>query len=300
MATGRTKRNVAIAALAVGLLFLAGAGFDEEPEEPEGPDGPEPPEPEPEGPFIFVPGTFEPPQPKPGPIGPIFPGPAAPSWDPTQWEHPDNYPTHGVFHQVVKGDIFGGKGSRHNMAWAALYEAAYEAATDHGGYDDAQAHVFASAFAGKAANRGKYIDLILCAPSNDLTYGTWGFGKKAPVGPHGRGIRLLRYHPDNRARIHNREAPIRNIEMGEPADKRTGSAGPVDLDYAEEYEYLWLPRLNTRRIWEAGQVTTEGETWADGSSTMLPPPEVWDLGIDVLEDLPIDTFGCLGAEEELA
>ena len=221
-------------------------------------------------------------------------------WDPTVYEHPTNYPTHGVHHQVVPGDIFGGKGGKHNMAWAALYEAAFEGAIEYGGVSEADAHVYAASVAKKAANRGKYINLILCAPSNDLTYGTYGFGTKAPVGEHGRSIRLLKIHPDNRDRIFSQEPPIRNIEMGEPGDQRTGTGGSVDSDYREEFEYLWFPRLNTKRLWETGQITTEGESWDDGSSTMLPPPEIWALGINVLEDLPISTFGCMGAEEEMA
>lgn len=303
MARKTGKRAAVIGGGLIVLALLVGFGYaEEEPEEPE-PDEEEPDEEEPEEPEIpFFPAVFgkvipeEPPT-----IGPIQPAVPIPTpWDPSVYEHPSNYPTHGLHHQVVKGDIFGGKGHSHNMAWAALYEAAHEAAIKHGGVSDADAHIFASALAGKAANRGKYMNLILCAPSNDLTYGTWGFGKKAPIGEHGRGIVLLYIHPDNRARIFNQEPPIRNIEMGEPADKRTGSAGPIDSDYREAYEYLWFPRLNTKRLWELSEITTEGESWPDGSSTMLPPPEIWALGIDTLEDLPISTFGCMGAEEEMA
>jgi len=299
---GKIAAAVAALALLVGLGF-AYADEDEEPEDEELDDDepivvlPGPGEiDEPDVPFVVMPTTGEIDEPE---IGPMIPaGPA--QWDPTVYEHPNNYPTHGLHHQVVKGDIFGGKGGKHNMAWAALYEAAYEAAIEHGQVSDADARVFASALAGKAANRAKYINLILCAPSNDLTYGTWGFGSKPPIGEHGRSIRLLKIHPDNRSRIMNQQPPIRNIELGEPADKRTGTGGAIDPEYREEYEYLWFPRLNTERLWDASEITTEGVAWPDGSSMMLPPPEIWDLGINTLEPLPIDTFGCMGAEEEVA
>ncbi len=308
---GKTKRNVAIAGLGLGLLFLLGAAADEDDDEDEGsPGGQPPPEPDPEDvvptEVIFVPpeDDWEPPEP-----GPVVPDRDFAPWvppgedpiNPADWEHPDNYPTPGKFHQVVWGDMFFGTGSAHNIAWAAIYEAAYQAAVEVGGVDDAEARAFAKSIAGKSSNRGRYTTLIQCSPWNDALYGTWGYksGKSYP-GPHGRAIRMLPDHPPNRDYIMlQRKPPLRNVQMRNPNDKGKGNAGAVDEQYAETWEYLWLPPLNLERLWNNRELTTEGVAWEDGSSVMLPPPPIWNLGIDVLSDPGLDAYGCPGYEEAL-
>lgn len=305
MANGKTKRNVALAGLGIGLLFLLGAGFadDEEPDEP-GPDPDPDPDPGlPPDPFIFVPGVIDPPEP-PGPFDPGIPWapftpPGEDPWNPTVYEHPSNYPTPGTFHQVESGDIFLGKGKARNMAWAALYEGAYAAAIEVGGVDEDEARAFAKHTADKASNRAKYTNIIQCSPWNDALYGTWGYADKSYPGPHGRAIRLLPHHPDNRSLIMQRQPPLRNVKMKTPNDKGKGNGGAIDSEYRDTWEYLWFPPLNLERLYSTGEITTEGLSWDDGSSMMLPPPEIWALGIDVLEDPGLPEYGCLGAEQEL-
>lgn len=241
------------------------------------------------------------------PVSPKFPtgefpwvpwtGPGEEPWDPGQWEHPNNYPTPGTFHQIEYGDIFGGTGSAHNLAWACLYEAAYAAAVEVGGELDDAARAFAKSIAGKAANRARYRDLIQCSAWNDALYGTWGYSDKSTPGPHGRAIRLLPHHPDNRAAIFSRQSPLRNIRMKKPADKGQGGGTAIDPEFREGFEYLWLPALNLVALWESREITSQGMVWEDGSSMSNPPPEVWALDIDVLEDPGFDTFGCEEGEQ---
>lgn len=314
----KTKRNLALGTLGLGLLFMLGMGGDEDEDddgdedldEPGTPGGQTPEEdPNELDPLIFIPWTGDWPLPSDEPTEPADPGsdvPFAPftppgedPWNPTVYEHPENYPTPGRFHQVVSGDIFFGKGSRHNLAWAALYEAAYQAAIEVGEVSDDEARAFAKLTAGKGSNRVKYTDLILCSPFNDMLYGTYGYGKQAHVGPHGRSIRMMPYHADNRALILQRQPPVRNIQMRSPNDAKKGNARAVSSELRETWEYLWLPPLNLQALWETGQITTEGLAWEDGSSMMWAPPEISNLGVDYIDDPGLREYGCLGGEMEV-
>jgi len=313
VASSAQKKGAAALGFGALLLLLLGLGGEEEGDEeeedldePGTPGGQEPTSPfdepipafpqEPFEPTVYIPmgpqtpgGDF--------PFAPFVPGEGP--WNPGVWEHPSNYPSPGTFHQVESGDIFFGKGSRHNLAWAVLYEAAYQAAMEIGGTDDQGARTFAKQIADKGANRIRYTDLILCSPFNDLLYGTWGYGEKSHPGPHGRSIRMLPYHAGNRELIFQRQPPVRNIEMLTPAAKNTGSAGPISSEYRETWEYLWLPPINLQALWNDRRITTEGLAWDDGSSMLYPPPEIWALGIDVLEDPGLSSYGCEQGETSM-
>lgn len=316
MASGKAKRNAAIGLGALVLLLFGTAAMASE---EDGDDLDPDPDPDPDGdePWVFDPdaipdldpgGGDEQPQPEDDGDGGepwVFDPDALPDLDPgggeadeeyrpERYEHPDNYPTPGLFHRVESGDIFFGKGSRHNMAWAALYEAAYQAALDEGGVSDAEARTFAASIAGNSGKRSQYVTLILCSPWNDALYGTYGFGSSAYEGPHGRSIRLMPYHASNRQRIRDGLPPIRNIELGKVSDKRKGNAGPITNEHRKTWEYLWFPPLNLRRLWESGEITTKGLEWEDGSNMLWPPPMIANLGIDTMQDLGNREFGCLG------
>jgi len=309
------KKALAIGGLITGLLFLLGMSSDDasgELDEPGTPGGqpppdpdPDPSDPDPEIPiYTFIPWDPEPQDPGGGGFNDPTMGhvpwtdPTAGDkpWNPLQYEHPTNYPTPGTFHRVQWGDIFGGQGSAKNLAWACLYEAGYAAAVEVGGANDEEARAFAKSIASKGANRAKYRDLIQCSAWNDVLYGTWGYGSDPQPGPHGRAITLLPIHADNRERILSRESPIRNIHMRKASDKGKGNAHAIDPEYRDGYEYLWMPALNLVALWEQRRITSEGMTWDDGSSMMNPPPEIWDLGVEVLEDPGLDTYGCLEGE----
>ena len=316
MASSKAKRNAAIAGgglLGLLLLALGMGGDDDEPGDAGGgsPGGQEPPPDDDFDPRDQVYQSYtmaeDTPEPRPTRAGDDdqtwapttgdlpwspFVGPGEQPWNPAVYEHPNNYPTPGLFHQVGWGDLFGGKNSAHNLAWAALYEGAYAAAVEIGGEDADGAHAFARAVANKGSNRARYRDLIQCSAWNDLLYGTWGYSSKSKAAPHGRAIRLLPHHAANRDLIFQQQSPMRNIKMKTPSDKGQGGGNAIDNEYRDGYEYLWFPALNLQELWDTGNITSEGMVWEDGSSMSNPPPEIWGLDVDVLENPGLSSYGC--------
>ncbi len=312
----KAKRNAAIgggllAALLLLAMGMSGDDDDDDDDDDDGggsPGGQDPPPPDDDidpldidyqvvisatGDIDPYPGRAGPPS---GPGGDVpwspFVGPGEKPWNPAVYEHPNNYPTPGLFHQVVYGDLFGGKNSANNLAWAALYEGAYAAAVEIGGEDSEGAHAFAKVVANKGSNRARYRDAIVCGAWNDLLYATYGYSNKSKPGPHGRAIRLLPHHAANRDLIFQQQSPMRNIKMKTPADKGQGGGNAIDNEYRDGYEYLWFPALNLAELWNTGNITSEGMVWEDGSSMSNPPPEIWGLDIDVLENPGLSTYGC--------
>lgn len=182
-------------------------------------------------------------------------------------------PRVGHYYQVAHGDTLLGTAPRSIV---------YQALLAFGG----------EAIAKVPAKRLAYLDLILCSGWNDYLYGTFGYGSGAHPGPHGRSIRMLRYHSDNRARLLAGAAPWRNIGIGAPGDGGKGTGRPLESGRAEAFEYLWLPEISTQAIQANGSITTEGVRWADGSSKINPPPEVVDIGIETSRDPGLSTYGC--------
>ena len=300
------KQAAVVGGLAVLALLLVSRKSSASPGEPGSPGGPPMPGEDPDGPGGFDPSEVVIAKPV-FPVGPRVPGGGfkpyeAPDHGPIalgEFENPENYPEAGKFHQIEYGDMFFGTdlGSGPGpIAARALYSAAYQAAKEVGGKADDDAHLFARNVVkgtGGAGRRVAYTDLIQCSGWNDFLYGTFGFGKKSHESPHGRAIRLMPHHPDNRQRILSGLAPRRNILMRTPADKRSGLGGPESGDYSGSLEYLWLPGLNLRELWDSKRVTTEETVWDDGSSVIQPPPIVADLGIDYGEEPSVAAFGCL-------
>lgn len=302
-----TKRGAAAAALLLLLFGVAAAYQDEEDEGEPDDEPPDDGEDEPVDVVIIDPEEWWPDDTEPeeepddnGGIVPVdiidpeewWPPEDEGEWHPEKWEN--DYPTPGHFYRVQSGDRFFGHGSAHNICWAALYEAAYQAAVEEGEQGDGAAREFASSIAGRSGKRSQYLELVLCSPWNDALYGTYGFGSSAYEGPHGRSIRLMPYHASNRQRIRDRLPPIRNIELGKPSDKKKGNAGPITSEHRDTWEYLWLPPLNLRLLWETGEITTRHLEWEDGSNMLWPPPMIANLGIETMEPLGDREFGCLG------
>lgn len=214
------------------------------------------------------------------------------------WLNPSKWPQSGTFIQVEKGDTFLGSSSptpnRRSIVYSTLLSTAHQAAIDDGASAEA-ATEFAQGIANDPSARVEYLTLIYCSPWNDALYGTFGYDP-ALIGdfdsPVGRAIRLLPYHFDNYKRIIHGQSPRRNIHKGSaPGDKsgtRISSAG-------KSLELLWLPELNPEFLLADGTITTQGMTWEDGSSRIMPPPIVEVLGV---EDVPPGMWGCLGEQSE--
>lgn len=276
MAERRDLTVLALLAGAAALFWPRGSKAAEK--EPIGIGGnglPPPPEEEPPGPRAQL--DLGPPVEEPPPRAAVDLGPALPDVDALERIRP----TVGAFYQVRKGDTFFGRGPQ-AIAYNALVDFARGI-----GMGEEEAASFAR------AHRVQYVDLILCSGWNDLLYGTWGYGSKAHAGPHGRSIRLIPKHADNRDRLSRGEPPLRVIQMRTPSDKRRGNAGAVDRAYVDGYEYLWLPGLNPEEAASRRVLTAEGAAWPDGSSVMNPPPEVYGLDFQVLEDPDLGTYGCV-------
>jgi len=231
----------------------------------------------------------------------------ASTFDPTGYETPlnSNYPTHGTLLQVRHGDRLLGTFSEINVgqdiqgealrsiAYTTLLGAAWDTAKSNGA-SDADAKKFAQDVAYDNSNRVDYIHLIQCSPWNDALYTTYGFGPQAMESPAGRALRFLPQHHDNRKRMMQGYAPRRNITLGDITDKGAGNAQAQSGD--RNLAYLWLPKLNEDTLWDSGgkDITTNGVNWADGSSAIMPPPEVVELGV---ENVPEGAgWGCLGYE----
>ena len=233
-----------------------------------------------------------------GSVGPI---------DLSPWESTDYYPSPGSLMQVRLGDRLLGTWSETNedfdiygnrlrsIAYTTLLTAGWLAATQFGGLDPdepgisaaeserraQEAAEFAQRVAYDDGNRVEYVQLIQCSPWNDALYATYGYGPQAWQSPVGRALRFLPEHYNNRARIANGQKPRRNISLGTVADKGSGNAFGMDPDQ-RAFAYLWLPRINLKILWDSNgrDVTTAGTEWDDGSSGIMPPPIIAQLGAD--------------------
>lgn len=198
-------------------------------------------------------------------------------------------PTPGRMYQVRRGDILLGDSSR-SIVGRALRAAAAEVAARQG----IDAKAFADEIAGSASRRRAYADLILCSGSNDMVYGTYGYGDQAYVGPHGRSIRMLKYHADNRSRAREGRPLLRNIAMLTPGKRQAGDrAKPLDRTRAVAFEWLWLPPLDLDRLYREKIVTSEGLRWNDGTPQLWAPPQIQALEVEAFDDPDLGyRFGC--------
>ncbi len=220
-----------------------------------------------------------------------------PDLDLSDFESPTNHPRDGIFHQNMYGEILLGSGSR-SITYRALGSAGYLAAKENGA-TEAEALEFGREVSKNSSRRLEYLNLIQCSPWNDALYTTWGYGDVAwPPGGHGRALRLLKFHPDNRQRIIDRLPPMRNIRLGDPSWRTKDPprrAGPEWTEAAKAFEYLWLPKLDYTALFNDLHVTLDPTPWegADDnmSSKIFPPPLVSNL--DAM-NVPSGLWGCPG------
>ncbi len=220
------------------------------------------------------------------PAAGTLPTPAVPA-APTKKFNPDEHerpvPTHGFTYQVRYQDFFGGTNKSRSIAYRAIRSAGYEAAIEHGATVP-EAQAFADQVAASGKNRAIYIQAIQCVAFNDLLYGTWGYGNKAKPALHGRAIRLMKYHADNRTRLIEGKPVVRNIKIGRYQTAGDKSGRPIDSEIASQFEYLLLPRINLAHLWATKEVQISG--WRPA----------FDYEVQHYEDLP-QSFGCAGGQE---
>lgn len=211
-----------------------------------------------------------------------------PSFVPSKHEN-SAYPTPGMMYQVKKGEIFGGEDSKRSIAYRALLTAGYLAGKNVLKLSESKAQAFAREIAKSKVRRAQYIDLIQCAGINDAAYGTWGYSSNARPGPHGRAIRLLPYHVNNRRQLAEGLPLIRNIAMGSHMSPGDGSGVALRSDLRETWEFLLMPRLDLTALASRQVVPAQ-----DG----LTAPFEWEIQVEE-DGLRGRTFGCKGGEIRL-
>lgn len=294
-----TNKGKGVIAALLLLLFGVSTTASAKPPDDDDDDLPPPPPdtPDDDGPRPAVPE----PVPRPAVPPPQPPQPSVPSLNIDDWI--EDYPTGESFYQVRSGDMFGGTNSNRSIAYRYLLTEAFLAAKEFGNLDDNKARTWSRSVAQRGNMRLQAIDIIQCAWINDALYGTWGYGLQAKPGPHGRAIRLLPYHPDNRRMVFDGLGLSRNIELRRPADAgkdgpwNKGLGGPADPEMREEFELLWMPAINRKVLWDSDgtNLTTEGMTWPDGTSKgNVPPPWIMDLELGNYADdaIGFSDWGC--------
>ncbi len=207
------------------------------------------------------------------------------------------YPTPGAFYQVEYGDIFLGELSGKSIVYRALLTAGFLAAKEIGGLSTSEANAFAKSIAKQAVNRLHYLQMIQCGWWNAATYTTYGYGPKAWPNAAGMAIRMMPYSAPVRAQIEDGTAPYRNIRIGDESDRGKGNAGRINGQWSET-EFLWLPPLDLKALWNDGIIALDETPWpgvpADSAraSRIAPPPEVTALGIYGVPDGSV--WGCAG------
>jgi hypothetical protein len=178
------------------------------------------------------------------------------------WE--EDEPTMGCFYQVRRGDIMLGTGSK-SITWRAL-DRAVTFLRGHG-------HAVPEDLAYDCELRVAYGELILAGGYNAELFSTWGYGRRAFTGVHGRAIPLGTHHADVRTALECGRQPTRMIPEGNPiqagtgiAERRTGLCRP----------YLWLPMIDLDALL-GGVVTLDTIMWEDGSTPIDPPQKFMRL-----------------------
>jgi len=192
-------------------------------------------------------------------------------------------PTCGQFYQSRRGDVWLGEHEQ-SITYRALYRTTLVVATIQGVEDPKGV---AQRNASDPGMRKAFFDLCVGQAWGDETYGTYFLSTKDPVGPHCRGIPIVRFCADNRQRLLDGEAAMRVLPVGKPEHYGLGwpnrktlhgtSLGRLRL----KFPFLWLPVLNPDQLLR-GIVTTRGMSWEDGSSALEPPPAIVRLRVVVL------------------
>lgn len=136
--------------------------------------------------------------------------------------------------------------------------------------------------------------LITYSPWNDKLYGQTdkkkAGGTEYAMEPCGRGLNWYPYHADNIGRMGEGKAPLRTTDL----------SGNRIIPGAASQMQLWIPAVNLAALGPnvpaaSLAVTTQGMTWPDGNSTLVPPPVVYDRGIESPVAAATE-WGCAGVE----
>lgn len=128
--------------------------------------------------------------------------------------------------------------------------------------------------------RSQMARLIRYSPWNDQLYGQTDpdkAGSALAITPCGRGLNWLPRHADNIGRLAQGKAPLRTTTI-------QGNKLPAPNTGAHQMQ-LWIPAVNLAMLGPnvpdaSLSVTTDGQNWSTGDSTLIPPPQVWGRGID--------------------
>ena len=191
----------------------------------------------------------------------------------------NNYPTPGTFHQALEQATFVADGEGqfpgHHIAYQALHSAG-RIAEALGLLSPGQD---ARTFASNREMQVAYATLIICSPFNDKLY-SQANGTTAPgwvKGPAGRTIAFHSRHSDALGRLNSGLPLVRTINSS--TGQRGGNVGAqVDASWTP---LLWLPAINLKKMTE-GEITTLDVRHADGSSSIIPHPDI----MAVLEESP--------------
>jgi hypothetical protein len=204
------------------------------------------------------------PYPPPGPVNLIG------------WEHHENFPEPGKFHQVTYQGGHNSATTLKHIAQKAIAQIVTLVTGDVG-------------LAGEMMDDENiwraYRDLIDCSPWNHALYGVkHSQGKFAYDTPHNEQVAMNPVHDEVRNMLAQGESPARTL------------TGPGSHDGGGRFAYLWLPPLDIDALVNGNVVRVDQEYWSSGDSKIMPPPEVLALG--VLNVPSEKLWGCLG--EELA
>lgn len=239
------------------------------------------------------------------PVVPLEPDPPAPI---------AVYPEGNAFYQVTKNDILGwALSGLHTNAISQnmLARELLLCAIEHGKYSNEAALAFANEHRRNRAATDKIVNEILCGGVNDACYGTWGYCGDAAIlsgrcrdternhpGAHGRAIRLLRQHADNKLRLEQNLPLARVVDILSPKEKGNGKSRavrPAMPGGDNSYPLLWLPGVDRKRLWESGGTVVE---FVPGQGN--PPDFITDRGITDYSGSTLTTYGCAPNVLELA
>lgn len=151
--------------------------------------------------------------------------------------------------------------------------------------DDGDAWSWVNSIPSSMGQAAKVHDIILCSAFNDACYGTWGYcGNKAVqlgtcskalnrAGPSGRGIQLLKKHPNNIKRVKEGKAVARYCTIGSPQNAGDGRSKNTS-GQTGYFPHLWMPKLDRAQLFSShgAEIDVTPEAWEDGSPRSSPPP----------------------------
>lgn len=225
-----------------------------------------------------------------------------------------DYPEGGAFYQVQYGDIFGwglaGKNTK-AISQNLLARELLLAAREYGELLNDEALAFSIAHRINSAATNRIVDEILCSGMNDACYGTWGYCGDVAInngtcrsternhpGKHGRAIRLLKQHADNKLRLEQNLPMARTVDILTSKQKGNGKSHavrPASPGGDTSYPLLWMPKIDRKRLWESGGKDVQ---FVEGGGN--PPDAITDRGVTDYSGSTLTIYGCAPNQLEFA